>query len=454
MITPRYLSSRRVVLPDGVRPARIELAGEKIVDVTHAARDRFSGRDGLDLGDSVVMPGIVDTHVHLNEPGRSEWEGFWTGTRAAAAGGVTTVIDMPLNSIPATTSVASLMAKRQAAQGRCWVDVGFWGGIVPHNARDLEGLYEAGVFGFKCFLVPSGVDEFPHVDERRLRTALPELRRLGAALLVHAEDPDIIADASASRSGADLRAYATWLATRPPRAERQAIELMILLCDEFQVRVHIVHVSALESIEPLAAARRRGLPLTAETCPHYLVFCADEIPDGATAFKCAPPIRERPNREGLWQALTADALSMIASDHSPAPPGMKALETGDLLAAWGGISSLQLSLPATWTAARSRGRSLEDISRWMSSAPARLAGLEARKGTIAPGCDADFVVWNPEARWTVDARALQHRHPFTPYDGRELSGEVEMTMVGGRIVYRNNRFADQPAGRLLRRPGA
>lgn len=455
MRTPRYLSSRRVVLPEGVRPARIELADQKIVAITPEISPLFSERDGLDAGDSVIMPGLVDTHVHLNEPGRREWEGFWAGTRAAAAGGVTTVIDMPLNSVPATTSVAGLTAKQQAARDQCWVDVGFWGGVVPDNARDLEGLHEAGVFGFKCFLVASGVEEFAHVGEQHLRTALPELRRLGALLLVHAEHPDVMAGASASGpSGADPRAYATWLATRPPRAEREAIELMIGLCDQFQVHVHIVHVSASESIEPLAAARRQGLPLTAETCPHYLFFCADEIPDGGTAFKCAPPIRERENRERLWRALADHDLSMIVSDHSPAPPQMKAIDTGDLLAAWGGISSLQLSLPAVWTAARSRGRSLEDISRWMSSTPARLAGLEGRKGAIARGCDADFVVWNPESPWTVDAHALQHRHPFTPYEGCSLTGAVGMTIVGGRIVYRDGRFADQPTGRLLRRPGA
>jgi len=401
----------------------------------------------LDVGDSYVLPGLVDTHVHVNEPGRTEWEGFETATRAAAAGGVTTIVDMPLNSIPATTTAAALAEKRAAAAGKCAIDVFFWGGVVPGNAGELESLAAAGVLGFKCFLAPSGVDEFPHVGERDLSEAMPIVARLGLPLLVHAELPEPIDAALAATAGRDPRRYATWLAARPAEAELEAIRLMIRLCVEHGCRVHIVHLSTADALPDLRAARRRGLPITVETCPHYLCFAAEEIPDGATAFKCAPPIRERENRDRLWAALAASEIDLVASDHSPAPPGIKCLDSGDFMKAWGGIPSLELGLAAIWTEASRRGFTPADVVRWMCAGPAQMAGLDgsrgsnvaARKGSIAVGHDADLVLWNPDREWTVDARRLRQRHPITPYDGRRLKGEVHGVYVRGEKVFERGR---------------
>ena len=401
----------------------------------------------LDVGDSYVLPGLVDTHVHVNEPGRTEWEGFETATRAAAAGGVTTIVDMPLNSIPATTTAAALAEKRAAAAGKCAIDVFFWGGVVPGNAGELESLAAAGVLGFKCFLAPSGVDEFPHVGERDLSEAMPIVARLGVPLLVHAELPEPIDAVLAAMAGRDPRRYATWLAARPAEAELEAIRLMIRLCGEHGCRVHIVHLSTAGALPDLREARRRGLPITVETCPHYLCFAAEEIPDGATAFKCAPPIRERENRDRLWAALAASEIDLVASDHSPAPPGIKCLDSGDFMKAWGGIPSLELGLAAIWTEASRRGFTPADVVRWMCAGPAQMAGLDgsrgsnvaARKGSIAVGHDADLVVWNPDREWTVDARRLRQRHPITPYDGRRLKGEVHGVYVRGEKVFERGR---------------
>ncbi len=446
--------ARRVVLPDAQRPASIHIESGTIVRV--GPYDEVSaGAEILDAGDLVVSPGIVDTHVHVNEPGRTEWEGFDTATRAAAAGGVTTIVDMPLNSVPATTSVEGLRAKRHAAIG-CHVDVGFWGGVVPGNAPSLDVLVNAGVRGFKCFLAPSGVDEFPAVDERDLREALPVLARRHVPLLVHAESPRVI-DAVAQDGARAARqdSYATYLATRPPAAEVDAIRLMIRLAAEFDVRTHIVHVAAAEAVEEIARARADGVPITAETCPHYLTFAADEVPDGATAFKCAPPIREAPHRAALWDGLRRGVLDLVVTDHSPAPPALKG--PGDFLRAWGGIASLELSLAAVWTAARafSRGREsrLEavtplDLARWMSAAPAALAGVD-RKGAIAVGRDADLIVWDPDASFTVDASALQQRHKLSPYAGRRLTGVVRTTIVRGQRVWDAGQLGQAGAGRLV-----
>lgn len=457
------IRSRRVVLPDGMHPAAVHVRGGKIVGVLPF--DAVPEGCPLDdAGDVVLMPGLVDTHVHINEPGRTEWEGFETATRAAAAGGVTTLIEMPLNSIPAITSAAAFDAKRRAAEGKCFVDVGFWGGVVPGNAPALRPLFEAGVFGFKCFLVSSGVAEFPAVSEADLRMALPELARIGAPLLYHAELAGPIDAATAelrrrrgwlsalSRRAPDARHYATYLATRPKEAENQAIALAVALCRDYGVRTHIVHLSSHEGLTPLYHARASGLPVTVETCPHYLTFVADEIPAGATAFKCAPPVRERENREYLWAALAGGLIQMVVTDHSPSPPALKHLDSGDFLRAWGGISSLQLGLAATWTGASARGYSLSHVAEWMCRAPARFAGLQ-RKGAIEVGYDADLVVWNPEAGFTVDGRALLHRHALTPYEGRSLRGVVERTYLRGKPIYARGEAMFEPSGRVLLRSG-
>ena len=383
-----------------------------------------------DVGDLVVMAGIVDTHVHVNEPGRTEWEGFETATRAAAAGGVTTIVDMPLNSVPATTTLAALELKASAARGAD-IEVAYWGGVVPGNAGELEALADAGVRGFKCFLSPSGVAEFESVEAADLRAALPILRRCRRPLLAHAEWPAALQPVPAS---GDPRAYATWLESRPPDAELAAIELLISLAREFRTHIHIVHLAAAEAIPLLRAARTEGLPITVETCPHYLTFCAEEIPDGATLFKCAPPIRGRTHREALWQALADGVIDLIATDHSPCPLPMK--EGGDFIRAWGGIAALELGLPAVWTGASARGLSIERVSQWLSAAPARLADLDDRKGSIAAGKDADLVIWDPDAEFRVDERRLHQRHKRTPYAGLTLRGRVIETHARGRVVYR------------------
>jgi allantoinase len=374
------------------------------------------------------MPGIVDTHVHVNEPGRTEWEGFETITRAAAAGGVTTILDMPLNSIPATTTVRALEEKRAAARIGSIVNVEFIGGVVPGNADQILPLADAGVRAFKCFLTPSGVPEFENVSEQDLREAFPLLAQSGLPLMVHAEDPACLLDGVASRK------YADYLACRPVEAERSAIEMLVRLMEWCPTPVHIVHLSSASSLEVVRAAKANGLPLTVETCPHYLTFAAEEIPDGATEYKCAPPIRSAAERDALWDALIAGDIDLVASDHSPCPPSMKE-SRGDFLAAWGGIASLQLTLPAVWTGARARGTGPERIAEWMCGKTAQLAGLSGRKGAITKGSDADITIWNPDGRFIVAGKSLLHRHSVTPYEGRELFGKVEMTFVGGRPVF-------------------
>ena len=430
------IRSRRVVLPDGVRPASIKVRNGIIDGI-----GSFQCSPSEDAGDWVIMPGLVDTHVHINEPGRTEWEGFSTATRAAAAGGITTIIEMPLNSIPATTSVAAFQEKVSAAQDKCWIDVGFWGGVVPGNLGQLKPLLHAGCFGFKCFLTPSGVDEFPCIDEADLRLALIELGSLGALLLVHAELSEFI-----SSPTSDGRSYSNYLNSRPKIAENSAIQLLLRLSAETGCAVHVVHLSSAEALEFLRAARSRRVPVTVETCPHYLAFRAEEIPDGATEFKCAPPIREANNCEALWEGLRDGDIDMIVTDHSPCPPQMKQKSTGDFFAAWGGIASLQLSLPAIWTEAKRRGFKEEDIARWMAATPARLAGLSNQKGKIAPGYDADFVVWDPAEEFTVKPENLCHRHKLTPYASRRLCGVVKETYLRGQPIS----SACQPAGRILR----
>ena len=379
------------------------------------------------------MPGVIDTHVHVNEPGRTEWEGFETATCAAAAGAVTTILDMPLNSIPATTTVAALEAKRDASRAKSIVNVEFIGGVVPGNTAEIEPLAGAGVRAFKCFLTPSGVDEFPNVTEADLREAFPILARTGLPLMVHAEDP-----AKLRPMIGGSRVYSDYLERRPVDAEHSAIEMLVRLMEACPTRVHIVHLSSASSLEIIVAARSRGLPLTVETCPHYLTFKAEGIPNGATEYKCAPPIRGGAERDALWEALIAGEIDLVASDHSPCPPAMKETN-GDFYSAWGGIASLQLSLAAVWTGARQRGVGPERIPEWMSAAPARLAGFQATKGAIAPGFDADIAIWDPDASFVVTPSSLLHRHKVTPYVDHELFGAVAATYVGGRRVYSDER---------------
>jgi allantoinase len=435
----QIIRSRRVVLPSGLRPASIHIKDGKI--------ERIGEWDEVpadvpvsDAGDSVVMPGNVDAHVHVNEPGRTEWEGYETATRAAAAGGVTAIVDMPLNSIPPTTTVAGFEEKMAAAEGQCTVDVAFWGGVVPGNSAELAPLVERGVRGFKCFLIHSGVDEFPHVTEPDLRQAMPELARLGSVLLVHAEVEGPIERAAASLAGSDPRSYDTFLRSRPREAENEAIAMMVRLCRETGCPVHIVHLSSSDALPLIRDAKTEGLPITAESCPHYLTFAAEEIEDGATHFKCCPPVRECENRERLWEAVADGTIDMIVSDHSPCTPALKLQQTGDFMDAWGGISALQFGVPVMWTNMRSRGLGIEDLNRLMSAKPAELAGLDHRKGKIATGCDADLVVWDPDAQFTVIPELILHRHKLTPYSGMELFGKVEATYVRGKQVYRDGRF--------------
>ena len=440
------LRSKRVVTPEGERPADIVIENGVITEVRAIA-----GECDVDYGDLALLPGLVDTHVHINEPGRTEWEGFETATRAAAADGVTTLIDMPLNSIPATINVTALKEKVEAARGRCHVDVGFWGGVVPGNRSELPEMLDAGVFGFKCFMVNSGVAEFDWVQADDLRRVGTVLRKMNALLLVHAEWPFVIEEVSQDESVAlgDSRKYDVYLKSRPVEAELEAIDYLIDFVREFGCRVHIVHLAAPEALEAISGARAEGLPITIETCPHYLTFAAEDIPDGATQFKCAPPIRDRVRRELLWDALRQKDIDMVVTDHSPCPPVMKQLDSGDFLAAWGGIASLELGLRAVWTGAAARGFELANVVEWMGAGPARLCGLDKRKGAIAVGFDADVVVFDADAVGTVDAQMLQHRHKITPYDGMQLRGQVHATYLRGQKIYEQGEFSEA-AGRLLR----
>jgi allantoinase len=432
--------SQRAVLPDGTSAAAVAVSGPAIAAVEDYGARLEAGRD-VDLGDLVLLPGLVDTHVHVNEPGRTDWEGFATATRAAAAGGVTTICDMPLNSLPPTTSVAALEEKRAAAAGKCWVDVAFWGGAVPGNQGSLRPLHEAGVVGFKCFLLDSGVPEFPPLDAAGLRTALATLAETDALLIAHAEDGAEIKPASG-------RDFGSFVASRPPVAERRAIEKVIAAAAGTGARAHIVHLSAAECVAMISAAKAAGVRLTAETCPHYLYFAAEHVPDGATEFKSCPPIRDSVNREALWRGLETGVIDCVVSDHSPCPPELKSLGSGDFGAAWGGIASLQLSLSAVWTVARRRGRTLDDIARWMASAPAALAGLPA-KGRLAVGYDADLVAFDPDETYVVDPARLYHRHPVTPYAGQTLDGRVRQTWLRGTSLLEGE--GETPVGRLLKR---
>jgi len=435
-VSDLVVRARRVVLPEGVRAAAVHTHEGRITAVT--GFDEAPSTAVTLADDEALLPGLVDSHVHVNEPGRTEWEGFATATRAAAAGGVTTIVDMPLNSIPATVTLEALHVKRQAATDQVAVDVAFWGGAVPGNVDQLRPLHEAGVVGCKCFLLDSGVPEFPPLDDSGLRAALTELATFDGLLIAHAEDADIIA-AAPPPEGAS---YARFLASRPGTAEESAIARLIAAARDTGARVHVVHLADAGALPMLRRARAEGVRITVETCPHYLTFAAEAVPDGGTSFKCCPPIREAAHREALWSALAAGDIDLVVSDHSPCTPELKLLDAGDFGQAWGGIASLQVALPAVWTGARARGIELDRVVGWMSAAPARLAGLPA-KGAIAVGKDADLVAFAPDERWTVGA--LEHRHPVTPYAGRELVGAVRRTWLRGQPA------DGSPIGRLLTR---
>lgn len=442
--------STRVLTQQGLVPATLMVEEGRFAEV----RIGFAGASGAavhDYGDALLLPGLVDSHVHINEPGRTEWEGFWTATRAAAAGGVTTLVDMPLNCVPETTDVDALEAKRGAAHGKTWVDWAAWGGVVRGNADCLKPLAAAGVPGFKCFLIHSGIDGFGWVDEAELRAALEQLKGTGLPLLAHAEVSGPV-DASTQRlnsQSADWRKYQTYLWSRPNAAELDAIALLAGLAWEFQTPIHIVHLSSSGALPLIEMARERGVPITVETCTQYLHFAAEEIPDGATEYKCAPPIRSAENREKLWKALEEGLIDFVVTDHSPCPPAMKRRDEGRWDQAWGGIASLGLALPILWTGMQKKNLPLEKIGQWMAAGPARLAGLEGMKGTLAAGADADFVVFDPDAEWTVSPEHLHFRHKLSPYLGARLRGVVRETWLRGERVFCDGEFAGEPRGQEL-----
>ncbi|KAJ7993408.1 hypothetical protein DPEC_G00272130 [Dallia pectoralis] len=443
--------SRRVVCGNEIMPAVVVIEEGKIQSILPGSSGPpEAGFEVMDVGDSVVMPGIVDCHVHVNEPGRTTWEGFWTATRAAAAGGVTTIVDMPLNSIPPTTTLDNLHEKMEAASGKCFVDTAFWGGVIPGNQLELRPMIQAGVAGFKCFLIHSGVHEFPHVTQKDLHSAMEQLQHTGSVLLFHAEqDVSLL-----SEEQAEPRDYSTFLKSRPDVMELEAIRTVTNLCLQYRVRCHIVHLSSAQPLALIQAARQAGAPLTVETTHHYLSLSAEQVPAGATQFKCCPPIRGAANQEKLWSALKAGHIDMVVSDHSPCTPDLKGLDSGDFTQAWGGISSLQFGLSLFWTSASQRGFTLPDAVRLLCQRTAQLCRLDDQKGSLTPGHDADLVIWDPEKEFQVKEESIHHKNKLTPYLGLRLRGEVCATIVRGRVVYNNGSFSPSPMGKhLLIPPG-
>ncbi|XP_026160724.1 allantoinase, mitochondrial isoform X2 [Mastacembelus armatus] len=437
--------SKRVLIGNEVCPAVIIIKDEKIHQILSDSKSSGDvGCEVLDVGESVVMPGIVDSHVHVNEPGRSSWEGFWTATRAAAAGGVTTIVDMPLNSIPPTTTLDHFREKQQEATGKCFVDTAFWGGVIPGNQHELQPMIQAGVAGFKCFLIHSGVEEFPHVTDCDLHTAMKHLRGTGSVLLFHAE-----VDVQHTTHDPDPCQYFTFLESRPDVMEVEAIRTVAELCLQYQVRCHIVHLSSAKPLKLIQKARQAGAPLTVETTHHYLSLCAENIPAGATQFKCCPPIRGSINQEQLWAALKDGQIDMVVSDHSPCTPDLKKLDSGDFTQAWGGISSLQFGLPLFWSSASKRGFQLLDVVRLLSRKPAQLCSLDNKKGRLAPGYDADLVIWDPEREFKIEEGSIHHKNKLTPYLGITLQGVVCATILRGRLIYREGSFCPEPLGKHL-----
>lgn len=399
-----------------------------------------------ELGDLVVMPGIIDSHVHINEPGRTEWEGFETMTKAAVAGGITTLVDMPLNSSPVTINVENFQKKLDATHGKLYCNCGFWGGIIPGNLNQLEELIKSGVLGIKAFLTHSGIDEFPNVTATDLRAAMPIFAKYNVPLLAHAEIDEMHEGVTVFEK--NPTSYKAYLGSRPKVWEDKAVELLIALCEEFKSPVHIVHLSSANTIEKIHAAKAKGLPLTVETCPQYLYYNAEDIPDGNTLYKCAPPIREKENNEKLWKALKDGIIDFVVTDHSPATPELKKIESGNLKEAWGGIASIQFSLPVVWTRAKERGFTVSDMSSLMSTSVARFIG-QNNKGKIKAGYDADLTVWDPYQKFTVKKEEIHYRHKISPYVGEELYGVVKQTYVGGKKVYENGNFISLPQGKVL-----
>ena len=436
------IRAKRAVFPDGIRPAVVVVDDERITALLEDGAAVEAQEEIVVPDDQVLMPGLVDSHVHVNEPGRTPWEGYESATRAGLAGGITTILDMPLNSSPPTTTVANLEAKEEAAQGKLSVDVGFWGGAVPGNIDQMAPLWDKGVFGFKCFTAHSGIDEYGYLGYEGVKEVLAELAELDAVLIVHAEDSRILAEAPQDITDQ----YATFLASRPRAAENTAIEQVLAAARETGARVHILHLSSSEALPAIRAAKQEGVKVTVETCPHYLTFASELIPDGATEYKCCPPLRENDNRKALWEGLKDGTIDHIASDHSPCTVDLKVKDTGDFGKAWGGVASVQLGLPAVWTAGEEFGIELSDIARWLAANPCasfRVSG----KGSIAVGNDADFAVVAPEETFVVDVEDLEHKNKISPYQGRTLRGVVKRTVLRGRTVDR-----DSKAGRIVRRP--
>ncbi len=438
------ISGRNICTPEGIREGVVLVNNGIIVDILPNL-PAAAIRTKIDLGELVLMPGIIDPHVHINEPGRTDWEGFATATRSAAAGGVTTLVEMPLNAEPVTTTVDAFDKKAAATEGQLHVNCGFWGGIVPGNGPEIEKLIGKGVLGFKAFLTHSGIDEFPNVTEPDLHLAMPIIARHHLPLLVHCELTSNVQPAPVNNP----QSYKSYLSSRPRQWEDDAIALMIRLCEQYRCRVHIVHLSSAGSIEQIKQARQKGLPVTVETAQHYLYFNAEEIPDAQTAFKCAPPIREQENNEQLWQALQEGVIDFVATDHSPAPPAMKEISSGNLMKAWGGIASLQLALPVLWTAARKRKIPVTSMARWLCEKPALLPGVQKSKGKIAKGFDADLVVWDPNKSFRVTAEALHHKHKITPYINQELYGVVEQTWLAGQLIFEQGNFPALNKGKII-----
>ena len=436
------IASQKVLTLEGEKPAAILIKGEKILDVV-SIENIPENCPTEDMGNNVIMPGLVDTHVHINEPGRTDWEGFETATKAAAAGGITTLVDMPLNCIPVTTTVDALNQKIIATKDQLWIDCGFYGGLIPDNIQDLESLADAGVLGFKAFLSPSGIDEFPNISEKHLREALHILAKKGIPVLVHAELEN------GATSSEENKTYKYFQESRPKSWENNAIKLLIQLCREFNVHIHIVHLSSADILPEIAQTRKDGFPLTVETCPHYLHFSSERISDGDTRFKCAPPIWNGENRENLWAGLEEGIINFITSDHSPCTPELKNLEAGNFEKAWGGISSIQFTLPVIWTECKQRGYSLEQLINWMSKQPAKFVGVDDLKGQISPGFDADLVCWNPDKKYIIKKEAIHHKNKLTPYEGESLYGVVNATFLRGQKVYENGQFLGKPKGKII-----
>jgi allantoinase len=441
----KILHSKRVALPEGVSEAWVHIEDGKIKAVYNHVPPTLN-LPVEELGNLLLMPGVIDPHVHINEPGRTEWEGFHTATQSALAGGITTLVDMPLNASPVTTTVAAFQLKQKAARMNLHTHVGFWGGIVPGNEDQLEGLIQAGVLGFKAFLTHSGIDEFPNATEADLDKAMPIIAKHNLPLLVHCELTDDIV-----RGNGDPSSYQNYLSSRPRSWENEAIAFMIRLCEKYNCPVHVVHLSSSDAIQMLHDAKAKGLPVSVETGQHYLFFNAENIPDARPEYKCAPPIREKENNDALWQALKSGVIDFVATDHSPATPDLKELSSGNYMKAWGGIASLQLALPVLWTAAEQRGFELADIVKWLSTHPAKLAGIANTKGSISVGMDADFAVINPEETFVVDANTLLHRHKVTPYHGERLKGVVKQTWLEGEKIFEEGKILFFNKGQILHR---